>query len=166
MSSIIVDGYNLTGTSHGDLAGQRESLVSLLIRYKKIRGHDITVVFDGWQSGGGREVSLTTGGVKVIYSRLGEKADYVIKRIIRLEKKEWIVISSDREIMAAAWACGSVPVSSDKFLSIIEKTEKSLHDEYGRESEEEEDYGPVHRKGNPRQPSKKDRALARTLEKL
>lgn len=108
---------------------------------------------------------MTTGGVKVIYSRLGEKADYVIKRIIRQGKKEWIVISSDREIMAAAWSCGSVPVSSEKFLSIIEKIEKSLYDEYGREPEEEDD-GPVHQKGNPRQLSKKDKALTRTLMKL
>ncbi len=108
---------------------------------------------------------MTTGGVKVIYSRLGEKADYVIKRIIRQEKKEWIVISSDREIMAAAWSCGSGPIPSEKFLSIIEKTGESLYGGYGREPEEEDD-GPVHRKGNPRQLSKKDRALTRTLIKL
>jgi hypothetical protein len=94
ISSIIIDGYNLIGIDHHDLNRQREQLIQSLIDYKKIRGHDITVVFDGWKSGSGREEQFTTGGVRVIYSRLGEKADAVIKRIISREKKEWIAITS------------------------------------------------------------------------
>jgi hypothetical protein len=96
ISSIIIDGYNLIGIEHNDLNRQREKLIRLLIEYKKIKGHEITVVFDGWKSGSGKEEQSTTGGVRVIYSRLAEKADAVIKRIISKERKEWIVISSDR----------------------------------------------------------------------
>jgi uncharacterized protein len=143
---------------------QREQLIQLLIAYKKIKGHDITVVFDGWKSGSGREEQFTTGGVRVIYSRLGEKADAVIKRIISREKKEWIVISSDREIMSHAWACGSVPIPSSEFQSLIEKSDTSTTGKYDLI---EEDYeGGRQRKGNPQQLSKKEKTLMRVRRKL
>ena len=136
----------------------------MLIGYKKIKGHDITVVFDGWKSGSGREEQLTTGGVRVIYSRLGEKADAVIKRIISREKKEWIVITSDREIMSHAWLCGSVPVPSAEFQHILEKCDTSANGPYDL-IEEDYDEG-RQRKGNPLKPSKKDKALIRIRKKL
>jgi len=86
MAAIIIDGYNLIGTAHRDLAHQRDALVARLVAYRKLRGHDLTVVFDGWKSGGGRESAANVGGVKVIYSRLGDTADTVIKRIISSER--------------------------------------------------------------------------------
>jgi predicted RNA-binding protein with PIN domain len=92
----------------------------MLAQYGKTKGHDITVVFDGWKSGGLREESFVVGGIRVVYSRLGEKADSVIKRIICTGKKEWIVISSDREIAGRAWSCGCVPVPSGTFESFLE----------------------------------------------
>ncbi|MBU4321109.1 MAG: NYN domain-containing protein, partial [Nitrospinae bacterium] len=55
MSSIIIDGYNLIGIHHKDLESQRQRLVERLAEYKKIKGHYITVVFDGWKSGSGEE---------------------------------------------------------------------------------------------------------------
>lgn len=104
------------------------------------------------------------GGVRVIYSRLAEKADSVIKRIISKERKEWIVISSDREIMSHAWACGSIPIPSAEFQAILEKSGKSPAGEYDLLEEEfDEDR---QRKGNPRQPSKKEKALLRVRNKL
>jgi predicted RNA-binding protein with PIN domain len=163
ISNIIIDGYNITGISHDVLARQRELLIKKLIDYRKIKGHDITVVFDGWKSGSRSEETSTTGGIKIIYSRLGEKADSVIKRVIDQSRREWIVISSDRDIMEHAWACGSVPVSSDTFLDIIENTTNTIGGSYELL---EEDYDRVVRKGNPRKPSKKEKALNRVLKKL
>jgi len=142
---------------------ERERLVNILIAYKKIKGHDITVVFDGWKSGGQREEFQGIGGIKIIYSRLGEKADLVIKRTISRDKDEWIVVSSDRDIMGHAWASGSVPVSSDRFLSIIENTERISAGEYDLiEEESEGSQG----KGRSRTLSKKEKSLVRTLRKL
>ncbi|RPI36363.1 MAG: hypothetical protein EHM54_05905 [Nitrospiraceae bacterium] len=164
MSSIIIDGYNLIGIEHKDLNRQREKLILRLIEYKKIKGHEITVVFDGWKSGSGKEEQSTTGGVRVIYSRLAEKADAVIKRIISKERKEWIVISSDREIMSHAWACGSIPIPSSEFQVILERSGISSTGEYDPLEEEcDEDR---QRKGNSRQPSKKEKALLRARNKL
>jgi hypothetical protein len=87
----------------------------------------------------------------------------VIKRIISKEKKEWVVISSDREVMTYAWSQGGVPVASDIFQSIIENTEKTLSGKYDLLYEEE-----VHmpRKGSSRTPSRKEKALLRTLRRL
>jgi len=164
ISAIIIDGYNLIGIDHHDLNRQREQLIQLLIAYKKIKGHDITVVFDGWKSGSGREELSTAGGVRVIYSRLGEKADAVIKRIVSREKKEWIVITSDREIMSHAWASGSVPIPSSEFQTILETSDTSLAGAY--DLIEEDDDGGRQRKGNPQKLSKKERATLRVRKKL
>jgi len=122
------------------------------------------VVFDGWKSGGGREEQATTGGIRIIYSRLGEKADAVIKRIISRERKEWIVITSDRDIMSYAWSAGSVPIPSPEFQALLEKGDLSAAGEYDLI---EEDYDEDRRRrGNPQMLSKKEKALLRVRRKL
>jgi uncharacterized protein len=132
-----------------------------------MKGHEITVVFDGWKSGGAREETLKTGGVAVIYSRLGENADYVIKRIISRDKKEWIVVTSDRDIAGFAWANGCIAVPSERFRTVMGQTGSSIGGEY-EPLYEDEDEGPGSRrgKGNPRTLSKKEKALMRALRKL
>jgi len=104
-----------------------------------------------------------TGGITVIYSRVGEKADAVIKRIVSDIRKEWIVITSDREIMSHAWSMGSVPVPSETFQAILGR---SRTESPGDDDPPDEEDGSVRRKGNPRQPSKKEKALQRILRKL
>jgi uncharacterized protein len=163
ISSIIIDGYNCTGIDHGDLGAEREKLIRQLAEYRKIKGHDITVVFDGWKSGGPKEVSMMTGGVRIIYSRLGETADFVIKRILEKGKKEWIVVSSDRDIAAYVWSHGGVAVPTAEFHKVLRKAATSFSGDY--ESLEEYD-GVPDRRGNPRRLSKKEKALLRTLKKL
>ena len=167
ISSIIIDGYNLIGTTHGDLSMHREKLILLLSEYRKLKAHDITVVFDGWKSGGSREEILKTGGISVIYSRLGENADYVIKRIISRDKREWIVVSSDRDIAAFAWANGCIAVPSHLFMDVIDSAGSNLEGEYELlDKGEHEGRGALRGKGNPRTLSKKEKALARALKKL
>jgi predicted RNA-binding protein with PIN domain len=135
------------------------------MEYFKRKEHDITVVFDGWKGGGSAENYSVRGGVRIIYSRLGEKADSVIKRIISAEKKEWIVISSDRDIAAHAWSTGSVPVPSETFMELIGKS--VLQYQEADEIEDDEDYGiDTSRKGNPGRLSKKEKAIQRALSKL
>jgi predicted RNA-binding protein with PIN domain len=135
----------------------------MLSEYGKTKGHDITVVFDGWKSGGQREESVVVGGIRVVYSRLGEKADSVIKRIICTGKKEWIVISSDREIVVRAWSCGSVPVPSGTFESFLENSGKIVAGEF---QPLDEDGETLPRKGRARTPSKKEKAILRVLKRL
>lgn len=169
ISHIIIDGYNVIGIFHKDMEKAREEFISLLIRYRKISLHDITVVFDGHKGGSGVEQSEVRGGVKAIYSRLAERADDVIKRMLSSENREWIMVSSDRDIANHAWAVNSIPIHSDRFLDIVSRrVGKALNGNettLPSESEnEDEDYD--NRRGNPRRMSKKDKAVIRALGKL
>ncbi len=151
----------------------RDSFVDLLIRYRKIKAHDITVVFDGHKSGAGTEHVSVSGGVKIIYSRLGERADDVIKRIVSTDKKEWIVVSNDRDIVNHAWAADCIPVSSERFSEIVSKragqavSETMEHPDadLSYKDSEYDDY-PNAQKGNPYRLSKKEKAIRRALGKL
>ena len=161
ISFLIIDGYNLIGIYHSNLEKQRELLVNSLIEYRKGKGHDITVVFDGWKTGEARESQSVLGGIKVIYTRLGEKADFVIKRIVSSDRREWIVVTSDRDIADHAWASGSIPVPSEDFLRALERKVPPCFGD-----EDEEDYREPQRKGNPKKLSRKERVLRRAVSKL
>ncbi len=147
---------------HKDIEAERQRFIEALIEYKKLKGHDITVVFDGVKGGEATESRTVTGGISVIYSALGETADAVIKRTLTQSKKYWIVISSDRDIQAHAWSSGSVPIDSEDFLKVLER--KMTAYEYPDE-EEDEEYVP-RKKGTPRRLSKKEKAQKRALNKL
>ena len=144
----MIDGYNLIGILHRDLKKARQELIEALINYRKKKGHDITVVFDGYKTGPGRETVEYYGGVRVIYSGVDEKADDVIKRILKTEKLFWIVITSDRDIERHAWKEKCVPVSSSLFSEILSG----------------EEYYFEHAKGVTL--SKKEKAVLRAVSKL
>lgn len=169
MAYILIDGYNLIGTAHQDLEKERGKLIEDLSKYSNKTGHDITVVFDGWKNGMGAETNMMIGGVKVIYSRLAEKADRVIMRILSSERKAWIVVSSDREIADFARSKGASPITSDEFqyklYSAIEAVENT-EEEPVEEDDEEMDIKPGRMKGNPWKLSKKEKMKLRTLKKL
>ena len=133
------------------------------MKYHKRKGHDITVVFDGWKTGGARENHSIIGGIKVIYSRLGEKADSVIRRIISSDRRGWVVVTSDRDIAAHAWAADAVPISSEDFTKAVERIYDRTSVEY---EDNDEEYIQTDRKGSPRKPSKKEKAIKRVLSKL
>jgi predicted RNA-binding protein with PIN domain len=126
------------------------------------------VVFDGWKAGAGTESTSVTGGVKVVYSRLGEKADSVIKRLLSSERREWIVVSSDREIAAHAWATGSVPIGAEQFLAFLEpqRAGAAMDNEGLLSADEDEPEGAGAGRGRGRQLSKKEKAIRRALGKL
>lgn len=163
ISSIIIDGYNVIGISHKDLKKQRDELINSLIEYRKRKGHEITVVFDGWKTGEAQESRSKVGGVTVIYSRIGEKADAVIKRMISVKRYGWIVVSSDRDITDHTWSSGAVPISGEDFLRIFENKLSSYSD---TEEYEDDEYQEPRKKGSPRKLSKKEKAIRRALKKL
>ena len=156
----------------------REDLIDLMIQYKLIKAHDITIVFDGHKEGRGNESKAVRGGVTVIYSKLAEKADEVIKRIITKDRKEWIVVTSDRDIANHAWAVNSIPVPSDVFIRIVSKEaagrgnhpsvyEADIHGKTAEWKESGEHYDDVSAgKGNPYKPSKREKSVRRALNKL
>lgn len=77
--------------------------------------------------------------------------------------KERIVITSDREIAEHAWSRGAVPVPSAQFMERLERNDLRPAGTSGDEGNGEDE---MRGRGNPRQPSKKEKALIRVLRKL
>jgi predicted RNA-binding protein with PIN domain len=139
----------------------RESFIEALVQYRKRTGHHIVVVFDAWRAGSTRASRSASGGVTIIYSAHGEKADTRIKKIISQDDTHWIVVTSDREIQTHAWSHGAVPIESEQFVDKLQS-----HRSAGDYELLEDDYDEPRRKGRARQPSKKQKAIERALKKL
>jgi len=161
---LIVDGYNLIGmkgTMGRDLEAQRSKLILDLKRYHEIKGYPIVVVFDGWGSDSSQIGEQSYRGLRVIFSRQGEKADDMIKRLAFKLKSACVVVSSDREVSRHAEACGAVSIRAGEF---DQRLRKSLQSEFDRI--EESDSVPNVKHGNPRRLSKIERKRQRKLAKL
>jgi predicted RNA-binding protein with PIN domain len=119
---LVIDGYNLLGASGRGGAGielwseaAREDLLHRLRAYRQRKGHAITVVFDGWRAGATSEQRDRQGGVEVIYSRRGEVADHVIRRLASDYGKDCVVISSDGEVGRSARMAGALVIRAEEF---------------------------------------------------
>jgi predicted RNA-binding protein with PIN domain len=174
---IIVDGYNLIRQSDVlrqseriSLEEGRRALVRSLADYRKLRGHRITVVFDGWEGGSPTEERDCAGGVEIIYSRLGEKADEVIKRLVAAGSEEILVVTSDREIVTFAARRGKTSIASLAFAERIERIaagSSSEADSPGETEEEDDDRrAAAKKKGPARRLSKQKRTALARIRKL
>jgi uncharacterized protein len=119
---IAIDGYNLIRQSRHfsaldqrDLQSGREALVDALAAYKKIKRYAITVVFDGTSAPAGMIHRDMVKGIELRYSRPGELADAVIKRMAAREKQKLIVVSSDNDILDYAQSMGSAVIRAPEF---------------------------------------------------
>lgn len=123
---IIIDGYNLIRQSDRlrraekfTLEEGRHSLIRFLVPYRERKGHRLTVVFDGWDGGSFHEERDREGGIDIIYSRKGEKADDLIKRMAERSGDELVVVTSDRDIGHFVERCGGTVVTSQTFEGIV-----------------------------------------------
>jgi len=121
---LVIDGYNLIRQSpelrrfdKEGLEQGREMLLKELLAYQRIKKHAITVVFDGWIEGHFSESHARAGGIRVIFSRRGEKADEVIKRLAAQEKGGAIVVTSDRDLAHSCSRVGCEVVPSLEFAT-------------------------------------------------
>ena len=162
MPKILIDGYNLIGTAHGNLEKARNEIIKQLQEYCRIRGHEVTIVFDGWKDGGKDETRIKSKNLTVIYSRFAENADSVIRRIISESSTPWIVISTDREVSDHALRNDMPAVTSQEFESRLLSAlgEKDVF------AFENEDALPYSRKGGSRKLSKKDKKKIHALKQL
>jgi predicted RNA-binding protein with PIN domain len=115
----LIDGHNLIGKIPGlqldDLDDEKE-LIQLLQKYCQQVGKDVEVYFDHAASGHAR--ASVHGRVTARFVRSGETADQAISRHLkRLGNKaaNWTVISSDREVLAAARRARARSISSEDF---------------------------------------------------
>jgi predicted RNA-binding protein with PIN domain len=119
---IIIDGYNLIRQSGflgsletRNIQAGRDALVEMLTTYRRVKPHDITVVFDGSRAPFDCPSRDRIQGVGIIFSRFGELADTVIKRMAATEKEKAIVVSSDQDIIRHSSAFGCATLSSPEF---------------------------------------------------
>jgi predicted RNA-binding protein with PIN domain len=145
----------------------REALIRQLASYKRVRGHDITVVFDGWQSGKLTESQQWERGILVIYSKRDERADEVIKRMAKRFGQGAVVITSDREVAHFAEKVGATAVSSEEFegrmgIAVVMEAKGMDPEEEGNDIIEKG----AKKKGPARRPSKRRRRTIQRLKKL
>ena len=171
---IIIDGYNLIRQSPSlsvldgeDIQLGRDALLEQLSAYKRVKGHAITVVFDGAEANPLFQKRDSVRGIAVRFSRAGELADNVIKRMAAHEKEKALVVSSDREIVHFAEAQGSAVISSPEFdqkLAMVAYLDvKGIEDE----AAENTGWSPTTKKKGPhRRLSKKARRNQAKIKKL
>lgn len=171
---IIIDGYNLIRQSKTlsvieleDIQHGREALVDMLSSYKKAKPHRITVVFDGANAPFLSPAQDRVKGIRLIFSRSGETADSVIKRMAEKEGQKALVVSSDREISDFALQKGAATITSPEFE---DRVATSLYGEFNNSTIEKDKPrvwdGSTKKKGPSKRRSKKDRFRRTKLKKL
>ncbi|MFC6020527.1 NYN domain-containing protein [Plantactinospora solaniradicis] len=115
---LVVDGYNVTKRGFGDmpLEQQRKRLITGLGGIAAQTGAEVTVVFDGAERMHG--LPPAPRGVRVLFSRKGETADDLIRRLVRAEPagRPIVVVSSDREVADGVRRHGAYPLGADSLL--------------------------------------------------
>lgn len=114
----IIDGHNLipkTGLRL-DAPDDELELVMMLQEFLRLSRREADVYFDGAPPGQARTKRFSR--VTAHFVPLGTTADSAIKRQLRILAKaarNWIVVSSDRQVQAAAQAAHAGTVSSEAF---------------------------------------------------
>jgi predicted RNA-binding protein with PIN domain len=167
---LIIDGYNLLHVNRSlirlnstQLQWERDRLIDQLSAYQKLKPCGITIVFDGWQGGWSTEKRERKGGIEIIFSRLEEKADEVIKRLAKEKGSGAIVITSDRDVARFAERMAVSVISSEQFREKLEVSANKFEDIF--EEEEEEEKG-IKKKGLSWRLSKKEKRARAALKKL
>jgi uncharacterized protein len=167
---LIIDGYNLLhvgrlpmALSANDLQRERDRLIDRLSAYRKTKPCEITLVFDGWQGGWATEKKERNKGIDVIFSRLGEKADEVIKRLVKEKGPGRIVITSDRDIARYAEKMGAAVIPSDQFRDRMQMSNVTIEKATG---EDEDEPTGMKKKGPSRRLSKKEKRAKAALKKI
>jgi predicted RNA-binding protein with PIN domain len=115
---LIVDGYNVTKRGFGEMSleQQRKRLITGLGGIAAQTGDEVTVVFDGAERMHG--LPPAPRGVRVLFSRKGETADDLIRRLVRAEPagRPIVVVSSDREVADGVRRHGAYPLGADALL--------------------------------------------------
>lgn len=112
---VLVDGYNiirndpaLSAIEKRSLEAGRKALISRLLTTFNHQQNEVTVVFDGAAESLPQPSTQRVGDVHVVFSRLGESADDVIRRLATMAAvgRQVLVLSDDHEVRAASVARG------------------------------------------------------------
>jgi predicted RNA-binding protein with PIN domain len=171
---IVIDGYNLIRQSErfsaiedGSLEEGREALVASLVLYRRVKHHSVTVIFDGAYADQPLQRRIRHRGINIVFSRPGESADTVIKRMVMREGERAVVVSSDGDVVNFAARHGAVTIGSGEFE---EKMQMATHDDIPQAHQTEGEGGgwtpTTKKKGPPRRPPKVRRKHSARKQKL
>lgn len=160
---FIIDGYNLMKTDpelamfmrHG-LEYAREGVIKRVDNASGLKqARSITIVFDGHQGGQAVETRQRRGRLVIIYSKLGETADEVIKRLVSgyTVEAEVKVISRDWELKDAARQAGQTSGNI--------RRKESLHKTRQQAAAKDDDGGGWNNSTKKRGPAKRNPKNAR-----
>lgn len=170
---LLIDGYNLIRQSVAlsaidaqDIQDGRMALLAALTAYRRIKRHRITVVFDGMGADYGTPDRDQHRGITVVFSRRGETADQVIKRMARHHGQKAMVVTSDRDIASSAERSGCAVISAPAFEEKLQMA-TMMDGGGGHEDDASREWVPTTRKKGPaRRLSKKQRRMQRKHRKL
>ncbi|MDB5079041.1 MAG: putative cytosolic protein [Chloroflexi bacterium] len=160
---FIIDGYNLMKTDpelamfmrHG-LEYAREGVIKRVDNASGLKNaRTITIVFDGHQNGQAVETKQRRGRLVIIFSKLGETADEVIKRLVSTytTAEEVKVISRDWELKDAARQAGQTSGNIKRKASLNQARQQA-------KAKEEDSQGwnnSTKKRGPARRPAKSSR---------
>ncbi|HET7143261.1 MAG TPA: NYN domain-containing protein [Anaerolineales bacterium] len=124
----LVDGHNLIPKLglRLDSPDDEMELVAILRDFARLKRQPVEVYFDGAPIGHSGTRSL--GTIRAHFVRLGQTADNAISaRLNKLGKsaRNWIVVSSDREVQNAARVNQAQHISSEEFVKILKEERSS-----------------------------------------
>jgi hypothetical protein len=125
----LIDGHNLIPKLglHLDSPDDEMQLVGIIQEFSRLSRRQAQIYFDGAPPGQARTRHF--GTVTAHFIRIGNTADQAIKAQIRRlgrAARNWIVITSDREVLGEARAVHAGVVSSDEFARRLKRLQQSV----------------------------------------
>lgn len=118
---LLIDAYNvLKQVMPSEKIGDRERarFIEELGRYARLRGHKVVLVFDGGPYD--RAFQERVAGVYVVYAGWQESADDYMKRYLDEHRElDMVLVSSDREVRAAAHRFHIESIPAPDFYSVM-----------------------------------------------
>ena len=124
--AYLIDGNNLTGYLFAPFLldpASRKQVLELLLIFQRIKRTRLTLVFDGPPQPELEKIVKGHPKFEIIFPSPGEKADEVIIQILRqrTNKRNFWVVSSDREIRQQARQLGFKSLTSAEFAQELKK---------------------------------------------
>ncbi len=122
--NYIIDGHNLIGKLPGmslSMPDDEQRLVELLTQFGRGRQHRLEVYFDGAPVG--QAGAKNYGKVRAYFVPASSTADHAIRsRLEQLGKsaKNWTVVTSDREVQAAARHAHTRVLGAEEFADVLQ----------------------------------------------
>lgn len=124
----MIDGHNLIPKAglRLDSPDDEMELVAILQDFARVKRQQVEVYFDGAPIGQAGTRKL--GTVRAHFVKLGQTADSAIRaRLNKMEKdaKNWVVVSSDKEVQSSARVVHAKYISSEEFVKSLRAARNS-----------------------------------------